>query len=244
MAVEGLFRHPLQGVVVTSVRRPPRHVVEGFRAVYSAFVLDHVGKHGAMDPALRPLAPGMKLCGPAVTALGPDLSVRRMAIDIAEPGDVLVVAAGAPANRACFGDGTALRMTRKDLGGVVIDGLTRDRDGVVQLGYPTFCRGATPRNFHYPEEGDHGAVNVPVVCGGVLVHPGDLILGDGDGIVVVERLLAESIHDDILANLDQERAQRQAMTSFQPFGVETELRRRGFRFVADAADLQLPPVRA
>lgn len=236
MAIEGVHRHPDQGIVCTSIQRPEPSTVEKFRTVYSAFLLDHLGKHGVMDARIKPLATGMNVCGPAVTALGPDLSVRRMAINLAEPGDVLVVAAGGFENRACFGDGTALRMARKGMNGVVIDGMTRDRDGVVELGFPTFCRGATPRNFHYPEDGQYGSVNVPVVCGGAVVHPGDLVLGDGDGVVVVPRRLADSIVDDVVAGLAAERQQRDAMVTFVPFPVEDELRALGYRFVDGNVD--------
>ncbi len=233
MAVPGLHRHPNQGIVHTVIERVDSLTVKKYSDVYSAFVVDHFGKHPAMEVGIKPVAPGMKICGPAVTALGADLSVRRMAIDLMEPGDVLIVAAGNPSNRSCFGDGTALRMSTKSLGGAVIDGLTRDVDGIAELGFPTFCRGATQRNYHYPSDGEHGAVNVPVVCGGVLVNPGDLVIGDGDGVVAIERHLAEEAVDTIVANLDAEREMRAQMTSYEPFGVEQELRSRGYRFASD-----------
>ena len=117
MAIEGVYRDGRQGTVRKTFSRPQRETVAAFEDAYSAFVLDHFGKEGAMDPAIAPLAPGQFVCGPAITALGPDLKVRRMAIDTARPGDVLVVAAGGLTNRSCFGDGTSLKMMKLGLGG-------------------------------------------------------------------------------------------------------------------------------
>ena len=230
MAVDESYKHPTQGVVKSEIERPQKETIDIFRRLYTAFVADHIGKCGIMDPAIKGLIEGAKICGPAVTVQGADLTVRRMAIDISEPGDVLVVAAGGITNRSCFGDGTALRMSRKHLSGVVIDGMTRDRDGIVRLGFPTFCLGVTPRNYHYPEEGNMGGVNVPVVCGGVVVNPGDLIIGDGDGVVVMERTLADSLAGEMLKNYEAECQQRDAMTCFSPFGVKETMLDRGYRF--------------
>lgn len=230
MAVAGTHRRSDQGRVVTHVERPSPVVIESFRDCYTAFALDFLGKLGAMSADLLPLSPGMRALGPAVTALGPDLTVRRMAIDLAQEGDVLVVATGGYRDTACFGDGTARRMRAKGMAGVVVDGLTRDAAGIRALGFPTFVRGVSPRNHHYPVTGDHGGVNVPVVCAGVLVHPGDLVLADDDGVVVVPREAAAELASRIPAALAEERRERNAMVTYRPFAVEDELRRRGYRF--------------
>jgi 4-hydroxy-4-methyl-2-oxoglutarate aldolase len=224
-----VVRHPSQGLIVSRIERPDRQLVERFRGFYTAIILDHLGKFGAMDMRIKPLVPGMRMFGPAVTALGPDLTVRRMAIDLAEPGDILVVAAGGVADYACFGDGTARRMQVKGLEGAVIDGSTRDSAGLRRLGFPTFARGITPRNYHYPMGGDYGAVNVPVVCGNTVVNPGDLICGDDDGVVVVPRDVGASIVDLVQEHLDAETATRSAWTEYEPFDVLDELVARGYR---------------
>jgi 4-hydroxy-4-methyl-2-oxoglutarate aldolase len=223
-------KHPHQGVVVRRIERASQRAVQALAKTYSGFILDRMGKYGVMHQAIKPLDPGMRVCGTAVTALGPDLSVRRMAIDLAQEGDVVVVAAGGTVDYACFGDGTALKMRLKGVAGAVIDGATRDSGRVVALGFPTFVRGATPRNYHYPVDTDHGAVNVPVVCGGVLVHPGDVVFGDADGVVIVPRQVAESLSATIAREFDEEAEMRRAMTQYSPFGLEEELRSRGYRF--------------
>lgn len=225
-----VHRHPLQGRIVKEVARPERSLVERYAQLYTGIVLDHLGKHGAASVDIGPLAPGMKMCGPAVTSLGPDLTVRRMAIDLAQPGDVLVVAAGAVRDYACFGDGTARRMQVKGMAGAVIDGGVRDAAGIRALGFPTFARTVTARNYHYPAYGDHGAVNVPVICGNVQVTPGDIVLGDDDGVVVVPRDVAADLVGRVEEALEAERALRGAWTEYEPFDVEEELERRGYTF--------------
>ena len=151
-----------------------------------------------------------------------------MAIDLAEEGDVLVVAAGGIPDYFCFGDGTALRMMRKGMAGAVIDGSVRDSGFLRSMECPTFCRGVTPRNYHYPVAAEYGAVNVPVTIGGVTVHPGDLIFGDDDGIVVISFGVVDRISDLVSKDIAEERSVRAGMTTFTPFDVEDELRVRGY----------------
>ena len=99
-------------------------------------------------------------------------------------------------------------------------------------GPPVFARGVTPRNFHYPAGVDHGAVNVPVVCAGVLVEPGDLVLGDDDGVVVVPRRIAAQIIEAASAYREGENAGRALLGErYVSFGVTSELEERGYRFV-------------
>lgn len=226
-----LARHPYHGKIIRQIRRPAPGEIEAIASTYTAFVLDRLGKQGSMARELKPLMQGMRCCGPAITALGPDLSVRRMAINLAEPGDVLVVAAGGGTDYACFGDGTANRMRLKPLAGAVIDGATRDAVGLRKLGFPTFVRDVTPKNYHYPVSAAYGAVNVPVNCGGQTVYPGDLIFADDDGVIVIPfdevSRLAATIRDEC----EEEGADRAAMTTFEPFDVDAELRARGYEIV-------------
>ncbi len=225
------MRHPHHGLIVTNVRRPSPADVEAIASTYTAFALDRLGKLGAMVREMKPLTPGMKCCGPAVTSLGPDLSVRRMAINLAQAGDVLVVAAGGGSDYACFGDGTANRMRLKGLAGAVIDGATRDAGGLREMGFPTFVRGITPRNYHYPVSAEYGAVNVPVTCAGQHVAPGDLIFGDDDGVIVIPFAMVEPLAEQLRAEHRDEIAQRAAMTAFEPFDVADELTGRGYRLL-------------
>jgi 4-hydroxy-4-methyl-2-oxoglutarate aldolase len=155
-----------------------------------------------------------------------------MAADLAEPGDVIVLAVGGVSGQACFGDMTATRCQAKGIEGVVIDGATRDVAGIRALGFPVFAREVTPRNYHYPAGADHGAVNVPVVCGGVLVEPGDIVLGDDDGVVVVPGGMAAEIATAASAYLEKENEKRALLArGYVSYGVADELRERGYEFV-------------
>lgn len=223
-------KHFYQGKIVKHFERPDRSVVEALSKAYSGFILDRMGKYGAMHIDIKPLDPAMTVCGTATTSLGPDLSLRRMAIDLAQHGDVLVVAACGTKDYACFGDGTALKMKLKGMAGAVIDGATRDSGRIIQLGFPTFAKGATPRNYHYPVDLDYGAVNVPVVCGGVLVNPGDIIFGDADGIIVIPKEMATQLAATIVSAVEDEAKMREAMKTYIPFDLEKELQERGYVF--------------
>jgi 4-hydroxy-4-methyl-2-oxoglutarate aldolase len=132
---------------------------------------------------------------------------------------------------ACFGDMTATGWKSKGIEGVVVDGACRDVAGLRALGFPAFARAVTPRNFHYPAGLEHGAVNVPVVCAGVLVEPGDIVIGDDDGVVVVPRRIAAEIVAAASAFLEGERGFR-AMLSEQylSFGAAEQLEEHGYTF--------------
>ncbi len=227
---EELFRAPQQGVIKRTFDRSAAGAVRALSTCYTGFVLDRLGKLGFMGPAMKPVRPGTRLCGLATTVLGAELEVRRMAINLAQAGDVLVIAAGGVTDYACFGDATALRMQLKGMAGCVIDGSTRDAASLREMKFPVFVKGITARNYHYPYAGDHGAVNVPIVCDGVQVHPGDLVLGDDDGIVVVPAAVALTLARTIERELAAEDATRKAMTTFKPYDVQGILVERGYRF--------------
>jgi len=227
---ETLYRTSMQGVIKRSFERPSARVVSAISACYTGFVLDRLGKHGFMSPAMKPLSLGTRICGPATTVLGADLEVRRMAINLARAGDVLVIAAGGVTEFACFGDATALRMQLKGMAGCIIDGSTRDAASLRAMKFPMFVKGITARNYHYPYSGQHGAVNVPVVCDGVLVNAGDIVLGDDDGIVVIPAAEGLALAATIGKELEEEKAARAAMTEFKPYDIQDELRARGYRF--------------
>jgi 4-hydroxy-4-methyl-2-oxoglutarate aldolase len=227
---EELFRSPQQGLIKRSFDRSAAGAVRALSACYTGFVLDRLGKLGFMTPAMKPLSQGTRMCGLATTVLGAELEVRRMAINLAHTGDVLVLAAGGVIDYACFGDATALRMQHKGMAGCVIDGSTRDAASLREMKFRLFVKGVTARNYHYPYGGEHGAINVPVVCDGVLVNPGDVVLGDDDGVVIVPAAVALSLARTIERELAAEETARKAMTAFKPYDVQGILVERGYRF--------------
>lgn len=150
--------------------------------------------HGShwLNPAIRPLFSFPRFAGTAITSAVPSGSqeARRVAMDMAGPGDVLVVAARGTSLFACLGGKLAERLKKQGVTAVVIDGNIRDKDEIAALGLPVFCRGETISAA--PKTGP-GEVNVPVACGDVVVNPGDVVVGDSNGVIIVPREFAAAV---------------------------------------------------
>ena len=179
-------RHELYGVVNEEIVRPDPAIVEQFRRHDAAKIGDAMAAHGIMHHEIKPIYPGMRAVGPAVTVLtrpGDALFIQKVA-DVAQAGDVIVVDAGGGKEAAVIGERISYYMLSRGIRGIVVDGAVRDKAGILEIGFPTFARAITPRI--YGTLGP-GAINVPIQCGGVCVNPGDLVVGDDDGVVVVPR---------------------------------------------------------
>lgn len=222
-------KHLYHGVINDRIDRPSPDIVAGFQRHDSAKVADAMARHGVMHHTIKPIAEGMRVLGPAVTVLtrpGDTLYLAHAA-DIAHPGDVIVVDAGGDPDVSVIGDGISHYMqSRRRIAGVVIDGAVRDVKGIRELGFPTFARGITPRLFG--SQGP-GAINVSISCAGVVVNPGDLILGDDDGVVVVPRTDVErvlALTDEHLAGEERRRARvEQGETLTEVQGLRVKLAR-------------------
>ena len=143
-----------------------------------------------MAPAMRPILDGVRIAGPAVTAWCPpgDNLMMHRALSLARAGDVLVVAA--PEGGAQWGDVAAWYALRLRLAGIVVDGCIRDLDALRAMHSPVWATRIDPSS---PRKEGRGLVNAPVVCAGVRVEPGDLVVADGDGVIVVPRADAAAI---------------------------------------------------
>ncbi|MFJ5850591.1 RraA family protein [Streptomyces sp. NPDC092903] len=214
----------------TEIVRPARSQVAALSRLPVASILDALGKTGALSHCLRLQTPGLVLCGSAVTALGPDVTVRRAAIDLAQPGDIVVVAAGGSKERACFGGVTAQHMQSRGLTGVLVDGMVRDVTELRRIGFPTVARGTTPLNYDYPAGIENGAVNVPVIIDGVRVSPGDVVVGDEDGAVVVPRAQVDAVIDTVLASAAAE-AEKWWGRRGQSLGAVQQLTNAGYKII-------------
>jgi 4-hydroxy-4-methyl-2-oxoglutarate aldolase len=151
----------------------------------------HLAYSGLMSPQVRRVTAG-KAVGPAITAhcrVGDNLMMHR-ALSLAQAGDVLVVACQGEASGAVWGDLATRFAMARGLAGVVVQGNVRDVDAVAELGFAVWATHVSPL---HADKGKLGGVNVPVVCGGVLVRPGDLVAADGDGVIVIERVHAERV---------------------------------------------------
>jgi 4-hydroxy-4-methyl-2-oxoglutarate aldolase len=157
-----------------------------FRERSTSFVVDAMNGRGALDHAIKPLDPGSRLVGSALTARAGarDNLAALAALDLIEPGDVLVIATQGFAGTATLGDQMARIAKLRGAAGVVTDGMARDAAEIIELGIPVFCRGVTP-NSAFPS--GPGEVGLPLAMGEVTIAAGDLIIGDRDGVVVVPR---------------------------------------------------------
>lgn len=146
---------------------------------------------------LRPVLPGCRFVGPALTVRIPhlDSTAVHYALDLIRPGDVIVIDQSGDDHRSSFGGGLAKVAQLKGAVGTVSNGSTNDLEELRELGYPVVSRGITPHTTRVL--GIEGAINVPVSIGGVVVCPGDLIFVDEDGIAVVDPLRANQIVDDL-----------------------------------------------
>jgi len=174
--------------------RPDQALIDGFEEFETADVSDAMNRLYAMSGEITNLSNEKTLLGAACTVKlypGDNLMIHKT-LDIAKPGDVVVVDCSGAMTNAVFGDLVANKAKHRGIGGFIIDGLIRDLDGVKETGLPVFARGVTPFG---PLHRGPGEVNTPISCGGVVVNPGDIIKADSTGIAVVPRGYAQEILD-------------------------------------------------
>ncbi len=185
-------------------------------STYAASILaDVAGRRGTVDGRIRALSTSTRLAGPAFTIEvrpGDNLMIHA-AMAMAKPGDILIVDGKADRNCALMGSIMLNACKKLGLGGVVLDAAHRDTEELLALGFPVYSLGANPNG---PTKYVPGRINWPISCGGVAVSPGDLVVGDADGVVIIERekapamlsLAAQKVADeqqrisDILAGKD------------------------------------------
>ncbi|HSD50224.1 MAG TPA: RraA family protein [Candidatus Methylomirabilis sp.] len=218
--------------VKTKIERAPKALVHQFAKYPTGNIVDAMGRFGAMHHSVKPVGPGMKLAGSALTVRIRvcDNLVIYKALELAQPGDVLVIATSSFDGAATWGDLTSMIGKARGMAGMVTDGMVRDVDGICQVGLPVFARGSTPNS---PFKDGQGEVNFPVTCGGVPIRPGDIVVGDADGVVVIPREDWEDVLNTAAKIVEKEN---QTVASIQsgkliPDWVAKTLAERGCTFV-------------
>lgn len=182
----------LPGRVRRDFKRPDTAVVKALSEYSASLISDCMNRMGIMSAAIQRIVPGGPFAGPAVTveeAEGGNL-MSHLALELVREGDVIVIDAKAVMTRAAWGGLQTLAAKQRGAKAVVVDGTIRDANESAKLGLPIFARGTSPGG---PLKGASGNVNYPIACGGVVVNPGDIVVGDGDGVVVVPQELAEAL---------------------------------------------------
>lgn len=186
-----------------NIERPSQYIIEAFSKQASATVYEASGRKGAVSSMIKPLARGMKICGPALTVLcapGDNLMLHK-ALEIAQPGDVIVATTHGIYEYGYWGGLMTVSGMSRKLGGLAIDGCVRDSGEIIKIGFPIFCRGTSIRGT---SKNILGLINYPTVFGGIMIEPGDLILGDDDGLVVVKRSECEDVLDKTVKRVKAE----------------------------------------
>jgi RraA family protein len=204
--------HPGPGFrVKTNVTRLDWDLMEQFRDHATPDISDLLNRLYAMDPAIRCLTgAGHVLCGPALTVKvfpGDNLMVHK-ALDVAQPGDIVVVDAGGSTQYAVLGDLISTKARHRGIAGFIVDGMVRDLPSILPLDFPVFARGTTPIG---PLHRGPGEINYPICCGGIVVNPGDLIVGDAAGAIVVPKEIAAELLERLELHRETNEAYLQAV---------------------------------
>lgn len=180
------------------------------RDLGAATVYEAQGAKGALDSGMKPIDPTVRLAGPALTvdARPADNLILHYAVLQAKPGDILVVDAKAFMEAGPWGDVLTIQAMKLGIAGLVINGCVRDANLIIDLGFPVFCRGLSIKGTG---KNQPGRVNVPICFGDVQINPGDIVVGDRDGLVVVARDEVDSAISASLAREEKEARQRAAI---------------------------------
>lgn len=184
--------------VFQNVPRADQQLIEHFKNVPTGNVCDAMDRFGAMCHEIHAINPALPMCGNALTVRTRpcDNLVIYQALDIAQPGDIMVIQTYEHLSGSTIGDLVVRIAKEKGMAGFVLDGLCRDAAGIREVGLPVFARGTSPGS---PFKDGPGEINGPIACGGIAVHPGDILVGDEDGVVVVPLREAQHVADGLPA---------------------------------------------
>ena len=227
--------------MVRNIERPDQATIGGYSGIGVATIHESLGKetNSVMHNSIKPLTSGMKLLGPAVTvdSFPADNLTVHVGIVYCKPGDVLVVN-GHGMEGVMFGGQMAYQSMKSGVGGIVVDGAVRDSEEIRKMQFPCFANLISALGS---AKGTPGSINVPIQCGGVLVNPGDLVVGDDDGIVVVPRKATKETLERARKRLDKEDQDRKYFdrggTSFEMYKFNEILKARGVKLVDSSTEL-------
>ena len=196
--------------VINQFKRPPEKLIKAFRNFGAATVYEAAGRIGSADPAIKPLDTGVRLLGAALTVRchPKDNLMLHKALQIAQPGDIIVAATDGYPNAGYFGDLMATSAIARQVGGLAIDGCVRDSAEIIEMGFPIFCRGTCMRGT---VKKTLGSVNHPVLFGDVVVNPGDLVLGDDDGMVIILQSKMQAVLEATRQRIEKEKGKAAAL---------------------------------
>jgi len=191
--------------ILNHFERPPKKLIEKFTGIPSANIADCMNRFFCVDSKIKMInkKKGLQMIGSALTVKTRtvDNLLVHKALDMAQPGDIIVIAAEWDTHSAILGEIMVHMAKKEGLAGYLIDGCIRDSEAIQEIDFPVFAIGVSPRG---PYKDGPGEINFPVSCGGVIINPGDIIVGDRDGVVVIPPSEAEIIYQEAKKLLEKE----------------------------------------
>jgi 4-hydroxy-4-methyl-2-oxoglutarate aldolase len=222
--------------IVRQIPRPDVHAVKLLGELGVATIHEAQGRTGVMLPYMRPIYPSARVSGPAVTVLcqpGDNLMVHA-AVEVCKPGDVLVVVTTSESTDGMFGDLLGTSCQSHGVAGLIIDAGVRDTSELTAINFPVWAKAISAQGT---VKASPGSVNVPVVCAGMLVNPGDVIVGDADGVVVVPRATAADAAKAAQQRVAKEEKTRERLAAgelgIDYYGLRAKLKELGVEYVEE-----------